>query len=67
MKAVFIEQHGDASALHYSDVPKPEPATGEVLVKVAAGLLGLPAASWATPAAMSAETGPSAEGMRSNV
>jgi len=26
MKAVFIEQHGDASALHYGDFAKPEPA-----------------------------------------
>ena len=36
MKAVFIEQHGDASVLHYGDLPKPEPAAGQVLVKVAA-------------------------------
>ena len=36
MKAVFIEQHGDASALHYGDFAKPEPAAGQVLVKIAA-------------------------------
>jgi len=26
MKAVFIEQHGDASVLRYGDFAKPEPA-----------------------------------------
>src|ERR1700674_4302522 len=36
MKAVFIEQPGDAGALRYGDFPKPEPAAGQVLVKVAA-------------------------------
>ncbi len=36
MKAVFIEQHGDASVLKYGDLPKPEPAAGQVLVKLAA-------------------------------
>lgn len=36
MKAVFIEQTGDASALRYADFTKPEPAPGQVLVKVAA-------------------------------
>ncbi len=36
MKAVFIEQPGDAGALRYSDFPKPEPASGQVLVKLAA-------------------------------
>jgi len=36
MKAVFIEQHGDAGALRYADFAKPEPAPGQVLVKVAA-------------------------------
>src|SRR5512143_2251457 len=36
MKAVFIEQHGDAGALHYGDFTKPEPAPGQVLVKLAA-------------------------------
>ncbi len=36
MKAVFIEQHGDASALHYGDFAKPDPAAGQVLVKIAA-------------------------------
>jgi NADPH:quinone reductase len=36
MKAVFIEQPGDANALRYADYPKPEPAAGQVLVKLAA-------------------------------
>jgi NADPH:quinone reductase len=36
MKAVFIEQPGDAGALRYADFPKPEPASGQVLVKLAA-------------------------------
>src|SRR6266404_6589453 len=36
MKAVFIEQTGDAGALRYADFPKPEPAAGQVLVKLAA-------------------------------
>ncbi len=36
MKAVFIEQPGDASALRYADFPKPEAAAGQVLVKLAA-------------------------------
>jgi NADPH:quinone reductase len=36
MKAVFIEQPGDARALRYGDFPKPEPGPGQVLVKIAA-------------------------------
>src|SRR5689334_10149459 len=36
MKAVFIEQPGDAGALCYADFPKPEAAAGQVLVKLAA-------------------------------
>src|SRR5258706_304076 len=36
MKAVFIEQNGDASVLRYADFTKPEPAPGQVLVKLAA-------------------------------
>jgi NADPH2:quinone reductase len=36
MKAVFIEQPGDAGALRYADFPQPEPAAGQVLVKLAA-------------------------------
>jgi NADPH2:quinone reductase len=36
MKAVFIEQPGDARALHYGDFSTPEPAPGQVLVKIAA-------------------------------
>ena len=31
MKAVFIEQHGDASTLHYGDFAKPQPAAGQAL------------------------------------
>jgi NADPH:quinone reductase len=36
MKAVFIEQTGDASALRFGDFAKPEPAPGQVLVKLGA-------------------------------
>jgi NADPH:quinone reductase len=36
MKAVFIDQHGDASVLRYGDLAKPEPAAGQALIKVAA-------------------------------
>jgi NADPH2:quinone reductase len=36
MKAIFIEQPGDAGALRYADFPKPEAAAGQVLVKLAA-------------------------------
>ena len=36
MKAVFIEQTGDAGALRFADFAKPEPAPGQVLVKLAA-------------------------------
>lgn len=35
MKAVYIEQPGGPEALVYGDRPKPAPAAGEVLVKVA--------------------------------
>jgi len=35
MKAVFIEQTGGVEALKYGDFPTPQPAPGEVLVKVA--------------------------------
>src|SRR5215472_7737590 len=35
MKAVYIEQLGGADALRYGDFPKPEPAAGQVLVKIA--------------------------------
>lgn len=39
MKAVYIEQHGAAEVLKYGDLPTPEPAAGQVLVKVhAAGV-----------------------------
>ncbi len=36
MKAVYIEQPGDASALRYGDLPKPEPSAGQAVVKIAA-------------------------------
>jgi NADPH2:quinone reductase len=36
MKAVFIEQPGDTGALRYADFPKPKPAPGQVIVKLAA-------------------------------
>jgi NADPH2:quinone reductase len=35
MKAVYIEQNGGVETLIYGDRPKPEPAAGEVLVKIA--------------------------------
>jgi NADPH:quinone reductase len=35
MRAVYIEQNGGAEALIYGERPKPQPAAGEVLVKVA--------------------------------
>ncbi|PFX31931.1 Quinone oxidoreductase 1 [Stylophora pistillata] len=33
MKALIVEEFGDSSKLKYSEVPKPEPVEGEVLVK----------------------------------
>ncbi|WP_433041091.1 NAD(P)-dependent alcohol dehydrogenase [Dactylosporangium sp. CS-033363] len=39
MKAMTQHRYGDASALHYADVDRPEPSAGEVLVKVAAAAL----------------------------
>ena len=36
MRAVVYERHGGADVLEYKDVPDPEPAEGEVLVKVEA-------------------------------
>jgi NADPH2:quinone reductase len=36
MKAIFIEQPGDTGALRYADFTKPEPAPGQVLVKLVA-------------------------------
>ncbi|MFB9410261.1 hypothetical protein [Dactylosporangium matsuzakiense] len=35
MKAIRIHAYGDASVLRLDDIPVPEPAGGEVLVKVA--------------------------------
>src|SRR5437868_14515176 len=35
MKAVFIEQTGGIDAMRYGDFPTPQPAPGEVLVKIA--------------------------------
>lgn len=36
MKAVFFEQHGEIDVLKYADLPEPQPAVGEALVKVRA-------------------------------
>jgi NADPH2:quinone reductase len=36
MKAAFIETTGAPDAIHYGDLPRPEPGAGEVLVRVAA-------------------------------
>ncbi len=36
MNAVYIESHGGPEAVRYGDRPKPSPAAGEVLVRVAA-------------------------------
>ena len=36
MKAVFVEQFGGAENLKYGDVPKPAPAPGQAVVKIAA-------------------------------
>lgn len=36
MQAVVVEQVGGPEALHYKDVPKPAPRTGEALVKIGA-------------------------------
>src|ERR1700704_2520598 len=35
MKAIYIDQPGGPEAMQYGDRPKPTPAAGEVLVKVA--------------------------------
>lgn len=35
MKAIVVQQHGDPSQLQLQDLPKPEPKSGEVLIKVA--------------------------------
>jgi NADPH2:quinone reductase len=36
MKAIRIEKHGGREALHYTDVPEPNPGPGQALVKVEA-------------------------------
>lgn len=36
MKAIYIEQTGNADVLRYGDQPKPEPAAGHAVVKIAA-------------------------------
>ena len=36
MKAVFVEQPGGPENLKYADIPKPTPAAGQALVKIAA-------------------------------
>ncbi len=39
MKAVFFNQHGGLEVLQYGELPKPTPATGEVLVRLKAAAL----------------------------
>ena len=36
MKAVYIEQFGGPENLQYGEMPKPTPAAGQALVKIAA-------------------------------
>jgi NADPH:quinone reductase-like Zn-dependent oxidoreductase len=36
MKAARIHEYGDASVIRYDDVPRPQPVSGEVLIRVAA-------------------------------
>ncbi|MGW1259485.1 NADP-dependent oxidoreductase [Streptomyces sp. NPDC002513] len=36
MKTARIHEYGDASVIRYDDVPRPQPASGEVLIRVAA-------------------------------
>jgi NADPH2:quinone reductase len=36
MKAIRFDRYGDIDVLHVADVPVPEPAQGQVLVKVKA-------------------------------
>jgi NADPH:quinone reductase-like Zn-dependent oxidoreductase len=36
MKTARIHDYGDASVIRYDDVPRPQPASGEVLIRVAA-------------------------------
>ncbi len=36
MKAVFVEKTGGPESLKYADIPKPSPAAGQALVKIAA-------------------------------
>ncbi|GAB4396466.1 MAG: zinc-binding dehydrogenase [Anaerolineales bacterium] len=39
MKSIFFSQHGSADVLQYGDLPTPEPALGEVLVRLRAAAL----------------------------
>lgn len=39
MKAILIHEHGGPEVLHYEDYPTPEPAPGEVLVRLRAAAL----------------------------
>jgi len=36
MKSIFFESHGEINVLKYADLPDPEPAVGEALIKVKA-------------------------------
>ena len=44
MKAIIFENYGAPEVLQYVDLPKPEPASDEVLVKIYAAALN--AADW---------------------
>lgn len=39
MKAIVFDQHGSPDVLRYQDVPRPEPGSGEVLVRLRAAAL----------------------------
>ena len=39
MKAVYITEHGGTEKLIYGDLPKPEVAPGEILIRVRASAL----------------------------
>jgi len=39
LKAILFHNHGDSEVLEYTDFPTPEPAPGEVLVRLKAAAL----------------------------